>query len=85
MSSVQLLDKTRKIGKHVFFAVLAVQILSSMSGTLIVFDILSSVMLAMTTYIFYKIFVSSSIFKISLNWFCTIFSFHIGKSKIDNI
>ena len=52
-------NETRKIGKHVFFAVLAVQILSSMSGTLIVFDILSSVMLAMTTYIFYKIFVSS--------------------------
>lgn len=52
-------NETKRIGKHVFFAVLVVQIISALSGTLIVFDVLSSIMLAMTTYIFYKIFVSS--------------------------
>lgn len=52
-------NEIRKIGGHIFFAVLIVQIVPIFFGTFIVFDLLLSILLAMTTYIFYKIFVSS--------------------------
>lgn len=54
-------NETRKIGGHLFFAVFIVQVIPIFLGTFTVFDLLLSLMLAMTTYIFYKIFVSSII------------------------
>lgn len=54
-------NETRKIGGHVFFSVLIVQIVPLFFGTFTVFDLLLGIMLAITTYIFYKIFVSSII------------------------
>lgn len=54
-------NETRKIGGHLFFAVFIVQAIPIFLGTFTVFDLLLSLMLAMTTYIFYKIFVSSII------------------------
>ena len=52
-------NEKRKIGMHLFFAVFLVQIVPIFFRTFIVYDVLISVMLAITTYIFYKIFVSS--------------------------
>lgn len=52
-------NEKNKIGMHLFFAVLLVQIVPVFFRTFIVYDALISIMLAITTYIFYKIFVSS--------------------------
>lgn len=52
-------NEKKKIGMHLFFAVLLVQIVPVLFRTFIVYDALISIMLAITTYIFYKIFVSS--------------------------
>lgn len=52
-------NEKKKIGMHLFFAVLLVQIVPVFFRTFIVYDALISIMLAITTYIFYKIFVSS--------------------------
>ena len=52
-------NEIRKIGVHLFFAVLLVQVVPMFFRTFIVFDLLASIMLAIATYIFYKIFVSS--------------------------
>ena len=52
-------NEGRKIGGHLFFAVFLVQIVPVFFGSFMVYDALISVMLAVTTYIFYKIFVSS--------------------------
>lgn len=52
-------NEKKKIGIHLFFAVLLVQIVPVFFRTFIVYDALISIMLAITTYIFYKIFVSS--------------------------
>jgi len=52
-------NEKRKIGAHLFFAVFLVQVVPMIFSTFYVFDLLASIMLAMTTYIFYKIFVSS--------------------------
>lgn len=54
-------NETKKIGGHLFFAVFIVQVVPLFFRTFYVFDLLTSIMLAMTTYIFYKIFVSSII------------------------
>ena len=53
------INEQKKIGAHLFFAVVLVQIVPKFFGTFIVFDILTSIMLGITTYIFYKIFVNS--------------------------
>ena len=52
-------NEKKKIGMHLFFAVFLVQIVPVFFRTFIVYDALISIMLAITTYIFYKIFVSS--------------------------
>ena len=52
-------NEKKKIGMHLFFSVLLVQIVPVFFRTFIVYDALISIMLAITTYIFYKIFVSS--------------------------
>lgn len=52
-------NEKRKIGVHLFFAVFLVQVVPLFFRTFYVFDLLTGIMLGMTTYIFYKIFVSS--------------------------
>ena len=52
-------NEKKKIGGHLFFSVLIVQIVPMFFRTFYVFDLLTAIMLAMTTYIFYKIFVNS--------------------------
>lgn len=52
-------NEGKKIGGHLFFAVFLVQIVPAFFQSFLVYDILISIMLAVTTYIFYKIFVSS--------------------------
>ena len=52
-------NEKRKIGGHLIFAVVLVQIVPMFFRTFYVFDLLTSIMLGITTYIFYKIFVNS--------------------------
>lgn len=52
-------NEKKKIGGHLFFSVLIVQIIPMFFRTFYVFDLLTSIMLAITTLIFYKIFVNS--------------------------
>ena len=54
-------NELRKIGGHLFLAVAVVQIIPLFFGIFTIFDLLLGIMLAITTYIFYKIFVSSII------------------------
>ena len=52
-------NEKRKIGGHLVFAVVLVQIVPMFFREFYVFDLLTSIMLGITTYIFYKIFVNS--------------------------
>ena len=52
-------NEKRKIGGHLVFAVILVQIIPMFFREFYVFDLLTSIMLGITTYIFYKIFVNS--------------------------
>lgn len=52
-------NEKKKIGGHLFFSVLIVQVIPMFFRTFYVFDLLTAIMLSMTTYIFYKIFVNS--------------------------
>lgn len=52
-------NEQKKIGAHLFFSVILIQIITMFFDTFYVFELLSSIMLGMTTYIFYKIFVNS--------------------------
>ncbi len=52
-------NEKKKVGGYLFFSVLIVQIVPMFFRTFYVFDLLTSIMLAITTYIFYKIFVNS--------------------------
>lgn len=52
-------NEGKKIGGHLFFAVFLVKMIPEFFQSIIVYDVLVSIMLALTTYIFYKIFVSS--------------------------
>lgn len=52
-------NESKKIGGHLFFAVFFVQVVPAFFRDIMIYDVLISIMLAMTTYIFYKIFVSS--------------------------
>lgn len=52
-------NEQKKIGGHLFFSVILVQIVPIFFRQFYVFDLLTSIMLGMTTYIFYKIFVNS--------------------------
>ena len=52
-------NEQKKIGGHLFFAVTIVQLVPIFFRNFYVFDLLTSIMLGITTYIFYKIFVNS--------------------------
>ena len=52
-------NEKRRIGGQLFFAVLIVQVIPMFFRSFYVFDLMTSIMLAMTTYIFYKIFANS--------------------------
>ncbi len=52
-------NEKKKIGGHLFFAVVLVQIIPMFFRSFYVFDLLTSIMLGITTYIFYKIFTNS--------------------------
>ncbi len=48
-----------KLGKYVFLSTFIVQIVNCMFGELLVYDVLVSMGIAITSYIFYKIFANS--------------------------
>ena len=52
-------NEKKKIGGHLFFSVLLVQIAPIIFRQFYMFDLLTSIMLATTTYIFYKVFTNS--------------------------
>ena len=52
-------NEQKKLGLHLFVSILVVQVLPMFFGNFYVYDLLSSVMLAITGYIFYKIFSNS--------------------------
>lgn len=52
-------NEQKKIGGHLFWAVVLVQIVPMFFRSFYVFDLLTSIMLGVTTYIFYKIFTNS--------------------------
>lgn len=52
-------NEKKKLGLHLFFSVIIVQIVPMFFRTFYVFDFLTAIMLGMTTYVFYKIFVNS--------------------------
>ena len=52
-------NEKKKIGGHLFFSVILVQLASIMFNGFYVFELLSSIMLGIVTYIFYKIFVNA--------------------------
>ena len=52
-------NEIRRVGGQLFFAVFIVQVVPLLFRTFYVFDLLTSVMLGITTYVFYKIFASS--------------------------
>ena len=52
-------NEKKKIGLHLFIAVFLVQALPMFFRTFYLYDLLTSLMLGITTYIFYKIFVNS--------------------------
>ena len=52
-------NEKKKIGAHLFLAVLIVQLVPVFFDSILVYDIAVAFMLAITSYIFYKIFVSS--------------------------
>lgn len=53
------INEKKRLGGHLFFAVLVIQILPIFFREFYVFELLSSIMIAMTTYVFYKIFANS--------------------------
>ncbi|MBR3152049.1 MAG: SpoIIE family protein phosphatase [Clostridia bacterium] len=48
-----------RLGKNVAFSILVVQAIKILTGTALVYDIVLAVVLAIVTYVFYKIFVNS--------------------------
>ena len=52
-------NEKKEIGGHLFFSVVLVQIIPMFFRNFYVFDLLTSIMLGITTYIFYKIFTNS--------------------------
>lgn len=52
-------NEKRKIGGHLFFSVLIVQAIPMFFRDFYVFELLSGIMLAITAYVFYKIFANS--------------------------
>ena len=57
-------NEQRKVGLHIAFAVLIVQIIPMFFRTFYVYDLLYSIMLSLSTFILYKIFVNSlSVYK----------------------
>lgn len=55
----QEVNEQRKLGAHLFIAVLLVQLIPSIFTNFYVYDLLTSIMLAITSYVFYKIFTNS--------------------------
>ena len=52
-------NEQRKLGLHIFLAVLLVQVVPMFFRSFYVYDLLTSIMLAISSYIFYKIFANS--------------------------
>lgn len=52
-------NEQKKIGGHLLFSVILVQVVPILFRDYYVFDLLTSIMLGITTYIFYKIFVNA--------------------------
>lgn len=52
-------NEQKKIGAHLLFSVILVQVVPILFRDYYVFDLLTSIMLGITTYIFYKIFVNA--------------------------
>ena len=52
-------NEQKKIGGHLFFSVILVQIVPMIFRQFYIFDLLTGIMLGITTYIFYKIFTNS--------------------------
>ena len=57
-------NEKRKLGKYIFFSSLIVQVCQTIFNGFLAYDIISSILIATTVYIFYKIF-SNSIILIS--------------------
>lgn len=53
------INEQRKLGGHVFLAVLLVQVVPMFFTNFYVYDLLTSIMLAISSYVFYKIFANS--------------------------
>lgn len=54
-------NEKQKLGLHLFIAILGVQAIKMFFSIFLIYDLLSSTMLAITAYIFYKIFANSLI------------------------
>ena len=52
-------NEKRLLGKHLFFAIICMQAMQLFTGSYLVADLLTTIMEAILTYIFYKIFVNS--------------------------
>lgn len=52
-------NEQKRVGMHLFLSVLIVQIVPMFFRTFYVYDLLTGIMLAITSYVFYKIFVNS--------------------------
>lgn len=55
----ELVNEQKRLGLHVFFAVLLVQVVPMFFTTFYVYDMLTSIMLAISSLVFYKIFANS--------------------------
>ena len=52
-------NEKQRLGIYLFASTLLVQVITHLFGTFLFYDLLSSIMLAVTSYIFYKIFANS--------------------------
>ncbi len=55
----EVVNEQKKLGLHIFISVLAVQVIPMFFTNFYVYDLLTSIMLAISSFVFYKIFVSS--------------------------
>ena len=56
---VENVNEQRRLGVHLFLAVLAVQVVPMFFRSFYIYDLLTSIMLAISSYVFYKIFANS--------------------------
>lgn len=57
----QNVNEKRKLGKYIFISTLIVQVASMLFSGFLVYDLLASILMSVTVYIFYKIFTNSII------------------------